>query len=195
MADSELSVEETNKIRLSLGLKPLKVDSGPTLDSAGKETFDETTEGRERLAVDNWKKHEEAAEKEAARKRRADDIKKARDAAHRFRALEGKGLVDDDDEEMAEGKTEDATTWVKKMKKRQKKLAEKMAQEKEEELERAAKELKEYTAADLQGVKVGHDIDEFGELAGETILTLKDATIDEMEGRSFLFFSVRGGQC
>ncbi|RPB03100.1 SART-1 protein [Choiromyces venosus 120613-1] len=173
--EESLSIEETNKIRLSLGLKPLKVDtetpatSSKPVDAAP----DNSVEAQERRAVDNWKKRQDDIEKENARKARIEGIKKARDAEKRFAKLEGKGLGEADENE------EDTTTWVRKMKKRQKKLAEKMAKEMEDELQRAVAERKEYTAEDLTGVRVGHDL---GELDGEgTILTLKDTTIEENE--------------
>ena len=177
--DNELSIEETNKIRLSLGLKPLRVDTPATTapaDGAPPVYDDTTTEGRERRAVDNWKAHTEQLEKDASRKRRQDDIKKAREAAQRFRKLEGVGLADEEDA------VEDTTSWVKKMKKRQKQKAEEIARELEEELERAAAEQKEYTAAELKGLKVSHDLAALDDMGGETILTLKDSTIDENEG-------------
>ena len=178
--EESLSIEETNKIRLSLGLKPLKVDtetpatSGKPADTAP----DNSVEAQERRAVENWKKRQDDVDKENARKARIEGIKKARDAEKRFAKLEGKGLGEVDENE------EDTMTWVRKMKKRQKKLAEKMAKEMEEELQRAAAEKKEYTAEDLTGVRVGHDL---GDLDGEgTVLTLKDTTIEENEG--LLFF-------
>ena len=179
--DSELSIEETNKIRLSLGLKPLRVDSAPSGSAASDPAYDDSTEGRERRAVDNWKAHTAEVEKEAARKRRQEEIKKAREAAQRFRKLEGVGLADDDGPAAAD---EDATSWVKKMKRRQKKKANEIAREMEEELERAAHERKEYTAAELKGLKVSHDLAQLDEMGGETILTLKDSTIEQNEGKS-----------
>ncbi|PWW79126.1 SART-1 protein [Tuber magnatum] len=173
--EESLSIEETNKIRLSLGLKPLKVDTeSPATSSKPADTApDNSVDAQERRAVDNWKKHQDDIDKENARKARIEGIKKARDAEKRFAKLEGKGLGEADENE------EDTTTWVRKMKKRQKKLAEKMAREMEEELQRAAAERKEYTAEDLTGVRVGHDL---GELDGEgAVLTLKDTTIEENE--------------
>ncbi|KAL7276293.1 hypothetical protein RUND412_000707 [Rhizina undulata] len=174
--EESLSIEETNKIRLSLGLKPLKgtaTETTPADAASSEPIYDNTVEGQERRAVDNWKKLEAEKAKEEARKAKVEDIKKARDAAKRFAQMEGAGLGEADENE------EDTTTWVRKMKKRQKKLAEKMAKEKEEELERIAKEQQAYTAEQLVGVKVGHD---FEDLEGQdTILTLKDATIEENE--------------
>ncbi|KAF8543600.1 SART-1 protein [Trichophaea hybrida] len=173
--DSSLSIEETNKIRLSLGLKPLKPEVPSASTTTGSPVYEDTTEGRELRAVDNWKAHTASLEKEAARKRRQDEIKKAREAAQRFRKLEGVGLADEEEP------VEDTSSWVRKMKKRQKKKADEIAREMEEELERAARERKEYTAAELKGLKVSHDLGQLGELEGETILTLKDSTIDENE--------------
>ncbi|KAH8147685.1 uncharacterized protein LAJ45_08149 [Morchella importuna] len=177
--EESLSLEETNKLRISLGLKPLKADppSTNTTASATDTTpiFDNSTESQDRRAIDNWKTHQSVLEADSARRARAEGIKKARDAAKRFVVLEGKGLGEADENE------EDTTTWVRKMKKRQKKLAEKMAKEKEEELERLARETKDYTAEDLKGVRVGHDLEEL--VIGEEgmVLTLKDSTIGDEE--------------
>ncbi|TGZ84943.1 SART-1 protein [Ascodesmis nigricans] len=184
--ESELSIEETNKLRISLGLKPLKVDNPPSTaadaDSKGPKVYDDTTEGRERQAVDNWKAHEAAAAKDEARRRRAEEIRRAREQAQRFRKLEGKGLADDDEDEDMQDAGADAATWLKKQKKRQRKMAEKLARQKEEELEREARERREYTEKDLAGVKVGHDLTDIGDFGGdEVVLTLKDTTIDENE--------------
>lgn len=181
--EESLSIEETNKLRISLGLKPLKVDTDPrpSGDLTGEETFDNSVEGHERRAVANWKKNEAEVNKEAARKAKLDGIKKARDVAKRFAQLDGKGLGEAGEDE------EDTTTWVRKMKKRQKKLVEKMGKEREEELERAAREHKEYTADDLAGVRVGHDLEELHEGEEGTILTLKDSTIEENEGMLSLY--------
>ncbi|KAG0135441.1 SART-1 protein [Tuber indicum] len=173
--EESLSIEETNKIRLSLGLKPLRVDTDTPATSGKPEDSvpDNSVEAQERRAVDNWKKRQDDIDKEIARKARIEGIKKARDAEKRFAKLEGKGLGEADENE------EDTTTWVRKMKKRQKKLAERMAREMEEELQIAAAERSEYTAEDLTGVRVGHDL---GELDGEgMVLTLKDTTIEENE--------------
>src|SRR5687767_3930279 len=99
--EESLSIEETNKIRLSLGLKPLKVDTEPT--TGGKPTApaadDNSVDTQDRRAVENWKSHQESLSKEAARKARVEGIKKARDAAKRFAQLEGKGLGEADVEE------------------------------------------------------------------------------------------------
>jgi U4/U6.U5 tri-snRNP-associated protein 1 len=183
MADA--SIEQNNKIRAALGLKPLPV---PGADAAGpsfKESQDDesssgeeedpgsTLESRQAQASDNWKKlHDES---EAKRKREGKNaaIKKARDAAQREAKLQGPTLGEAGDADV------DMKTWLTQAKKRQKKIekerARKTAQELEER-ERAA----EYTSADLAGVKVGHEVGDFG--GGEDhVLTLKDTTVDENE--------------
>ncbi|KAI5843440.1 SART-1 protein [Morchella snyderi] len=175
--EESLSLEETNKLRISLGLKPLKADP-PINTTATTDTtlvLDSSTESQDRRAIDNWKTHQSTLETNSARRARAEGIKKARDAAKRFAVLEGKGLGEADENE------EDTTTWVRKMKKRQKKLAEKLAKEKEEELEMLARETKDYTVGGLKGMRVGHDLEEL--VIGEEgmVLILKDSTIREDE--------------
>ena len=130
-----------------------------------------TLESRQAEGYDNYRKIQEA---EAAKKKRDaknDAIKKARDAAKRFAILEGKGLGD------ADGDDDDAKGWLIKQKKRQKEIEK--ARKREKELAEA-EAAEEYTAKDLAGVKVGHELDTFEE-GEEQVLTLKDTTIDENE--------------
>jgi U4/U6.U5 tri-snRNP-associated protein 1 len=178
MADA-ISIEETNRLRISLGMKPLPGPGAPTGGLAFKEASStpteeaaSTLESRQAEGYENYRKLQEAEQAKKRREAKADSIKKARDAAKRFAKLEGKGLGEaDDDEDM------DARSWLIKQKKRQKEIEKARKKEKElAEAEIAA----EYTAADLAGVKVGHELDTFQE--GEVqVLTLKDATIDENE--------------
>jgi len=176
MADA-ISIEEANRIRVSLGMKPLPVPGaeGPVFKeapSAPEEGAGSTLESRQAESYDNYRKVQEAEDAKKKRDAKAEAIKKARDAAKRFAKLEGKGLGDaDDDEDM------DARSWLIKQKKRQKEIEKARKKEKElAEAEAAA----EYTAKDLAGVKVGHELDTFQE-GEEQVLTLKDSTIDENE--------------
>ena len=177
MADA-ISIEETNRIRVSLGMKPLPVPgapSGPVFKDAQFKPDEEaasTLETRQAESYENYRKIQEAEEAKKKRDSKAEAIKKARDAAKRFAKLDGKGLGDaDEDEDM------DARTWLTKQKKRQKEIEKARKREQEmAEAEAAA----EYTAKDLAGVKVGHEADEFEE-GEEQVLTLKDTTIDENE--------------
>jgi U4/U6.U5 tri-snRNP-associated protein 1 len=179
MADA-ISIEETNRLRVSLGMKPLPVPgaatAGPAFKEASSDTPPEdvasTLETRQAEGYDNYRKLQEAEAAKKKREAKAESIKKARDAAKRFAKLEGKGLGEGgEDEDM------DARSWLIKQKKRQKEIEKARKREKElAEAEAAA----EYTAADLAGVKVGHELDTFQE-GEEQVLTLKDTTIDENE--------------
>lgn len=174
MADA-ISIEETNRIRVSLGMKPLPVPGGgPVFKDAAApppEDLGSTLESRQAEGYDNYRKMQEA---EAAKKKRDDKataIKKARDAAKRFAQLEGKGLGE------ADGDDDDAKTWLIKQKKRQKAIEQ--ARKKEQELADAEAQAV-YSSKDLAGVKVGHELETF-EDGDEQILVLKDTTIDENE--------------
>jgi U4/U6.U5 tri-snRNP-associated protein 1 len=175
MADA-ISIEETNRIRASLGMKPLPVPgaAGPVFKdapAAPPEEVGSTLESRQAEGYDNYRKIQEAEEAKRKREAKAEAIKKARDAAKRFSKLEGKGLGDADEDDM------DTRSWLTKQKKRQKEIEK--ARKKEQELAEA-ETAAEYTAKDLAGVKVGHEIDTFQE--GEVqVLTLKDTTIEENE--------------
>ncbi|KAH9898803.1 SART-1 family protein [Xylariomycetidae sp. FL2044] len=180
------TIEETNKIRASLGLKPLPgpSGSGPQFKEKAPTTEDEdpgsTIESREAAAHDNFKKFQDA---EAAKKRREEKnaaIRKARDAAKRHEVLQGKGLGE------ADGNDDlDAKSWLVSQKKRQKKIDK--ARKLEEELaaaEAAAAAAVEYTSKDLAGVRVAHELGAF-EDGDEQILTLKDSNVigdDDDEG-------------
>ncbi|KAF8454557.1 SART-1 protein [Terfezia claveryi] len=180
--EQSLSIEETNKLRISLGLKPLPVqspsDSNANKGGAAANGDDDTGfDADERRAVANWQKRQDELEKASFRAQQREEIRKAKDAAKRFAKLEGTGLAD----EPVDGE-EDAVEWVKRMKKRQKKIAKKMAEELA--ARDAAAQRVEYTEKDVRGLKVAHAEEEFIEAGagGEgMVLTLKDATIDELE--------------
>ncbi|RPB28050.1 SART-1 protein [Terfezia boudieri ATCC MYA-4762] len=176
--EQSLSIEETNKLRISLGLKPLPVES-PSDSNANKGDADDDTgfDADERRAVANWQKRQDELEKASFRAHQREEIRKAKDAAKRFAKLEGTGLGD----EPVDGE-EDAVEWVKRMKKRQKKIAKKMAEELA--ARDAAAQRVEYTEKDVRGLKVAHAEEEFIEAGAggqSMVLTLKDATIDELE--------------
>ena len=172
------SIEQMNKVRVSLGMAPLPVPGGgPQFKSkddsdSGSESDElSTIDKRQAAAGSNWAKLEAERKEKLDRQNRKDAAKKARDAVMRFSKLEGKGLGDADD-----GEEMDTQTWLRQQKKRQKKIDK--ARKMEEEL--AAREQQaEYSSKDLAGVKVGHEMDQFDEITGEQILTLKDAEIGD----------------
>ncbi|RAO65828.1 uncharacterized protein BHQ10_001840 [Talaromyces amestolkiae] len=181
MADA-LSIEQNNKIRIALGLKPLPVPgaeapSGPVFkeakDSAEEDEPGSTLESREAQGYQNWQKLQDEADARRKRQEKNAAIKRARDLAQRDAKLEGRGLGDASAEL-------DTKAWLSQHKKMTKKIEKERARKLAEELaerDRAA----EYTAADLAGIKVAHEMGAFEDAEDGQILTLKDATIDENE--------------
>lgn len=179
------TIEQMNKVRVSLGMAPLPVPGaadGPQFKSkdaeeSGSESGEDlsTLDKREAAAGRNWQKLDAERQDKLDRQKRKEAAKKARDVAQRYAKLEGRGLGEADE---AEGEL-DTRSWLLQQKKRQKKIEK--ARKVAEEL--AAREQQaEYTSRDLAGVKVGHEMREFDDGAGEQILTLKDAAIgDESE--------------
>ncbi|KID95737.1 SART-1 family protein, partial [Metarhizium majus ARSEF 297] len=174
------TIEETNRIRVSLGMKPLPVPGAAIQSDPSSRSKDEeaasTLESRQAESYENYKKHQEAAAAKKKREDRAAAIRKARDEAQRFAVMEGKGLGEED----SKGDV-DAKAWLMGQKKRQKKIDK--ARKLEAELAAAEAEAAaavQYTSKDLAGIKVAHDTSDF--LGGEDqVLTLKDTTIEENE--------------
>ncbi|KAF6834363.1 sart-1 family protein [Colletotrichum plurivorum] len=176
------TIEETNRIRVSLGMKPLPVPGAAPVESqndrSGSDDEDpaSTLESRQAQAYDNYKKVRDAEAAKRKREERAAAAKRDRDQAQRFASLEGKGLgeVDDDGDV-------DAKAWLKAQKKRQKAIEKtRKLEEEQAAAEAAALAAVEYTSKDLAGVKVAHELDNFID-GDEQILTLKDSTIDQNE--------------
>lgn len=178
-----MDIAETNRIRASLGMTLLPVPGGgpqfKASKGAGSSSEDEeeknsTLESRQAQGYDNWKQLQREADAKAQREAKNEAIKKARDAAKKFSKLEGKGLGEADVKEEL-----DTKTWLLQQKKRKKRLEKERLAKLEREL--AEREnVPEYTAADLAGVKVAHQVDDF-EGGEEQVLTLKDSTIDQNE--------------
>jgi len=183
------SIEEVNKLRKSMGMKLLPVPGADNRDQSDSPEPEEdpgsTLETREAQAYDNYRKTREA---EVAKKKREDKaaaIKKAREKAQRSAVLEGKGLGDLDEEADL-----DAKSWLKSQKKRQKKIAKARKLEEEQAAAAAAAAAEvQYSAKDLTGIKVGHDMTSFLD-GDEQVLTLKDTDVlneeedeDELENQ------------
>lgn len=185
MADA-VSIEQTNKIRVSLGLKPLPVPganaTGPEFrdddSSSGSEDEEEaasTLETRQEQGYDNWKKLQDEADAKRRREEKNAAIKKARDEAQRKQQLEGSTLGESAGDDL------DTKAWLMQTKKRTKKIEKERARRLAQELEEREREAAiQYTAEDLAGVKVGHSIGAF-EGGEDHILTLKDAAVDDEE--------------
>ncbi|KAH0585135.1 hypothetical protein H2248_008394 [Termitomyces sp. 'cryptogamus'] len=160
--EESISLEETNKIRISLGLKPLSEDAP-------------TSNDKDKQAEDNYAKRREREDKERESKRIADRIAKVRNRKELNASLKGTTLGGADANDDAD--VDDTMKWIRRSKKKEKELARKR-QEELESMDRAFQD--EYTERDLEGLKVSHDFDEMDE--GEArILTLKDSRILDNE--------------
>ncbi|KAG8937257.1 hypothetical protein FRC02_000027 [Tulasnella sp. 418] len=159
MADAEsISLEETNKIRISLGLKPLTDDSAPV-------------DNKEKQAEENYAERKRQEQRERETTALAAKIAKNRNKRELNRRLVGATLADDDGDD-------DTLKWIKRSKKKEKELAKKRQLELENRDAVFAGE--EYSEKDLEGLKVSHDFDVLEE--GEArILTLKDSRILDNE--------------
>ncbi|CAK6973956.1 U4/U6.U5 tri-snRNP-associated protein 1 [Scomber scombrus] len=163
--DASLSIEETNKLRAKLGLKPLELNQ--TKKELGTKEDPVVAETINPVLI---KKQKDMKEKLAA-------LKEKRIQNQKLGKV--KSLADDD-------WLDDTAAWVEKSRKlaKEKELAEKRAkllQEMDEEFgvsslveeEFGQSKREAYTSGDLKGLKVQHKVESFNE--GQTvILTLED---------------------
>ncbi|KAK4133292.1 hypothetical protein BT67DRAFT_456942 [Trichocladium antarcticum] len=172
------SIEEINKVRRAMGMKPLPVPGAApppaetSTDKHGDGEAASTLDTREAAGYENYRKALEAEETKKKREEKAAAIKKARELAQRSAIVAGKGLADDDDDL-------DVKSWLKSQKKRQKKIdTVRKTEEEKAAAEAASAAAAEHSAADLAGVRVAHDMEEF--LGGDDhVLTLKDTGVLE----------------
>ncbi|KAF9165099.1 hypothetical protein DFQ26_000598 [Actinomortierella ambigua] len=163
MSEISASIEETNKIRAALGLKPLK--AGPGTSKEGQ-------------AEKNLTQHKE----EEARKARESEIK-AKIAKSKYKrdlqkTLAGKSLGETDGDEDDTAKL-DVHEWTMRLRQREKDAAARRARELQEMDDAYQQEPQQsYDEGQLTGLRVGHDMSDFVE-GEERILTLKDARILE----------------
>lgn len=186
---SAADIEQMNKLRKSLGMPLLNVSGQPPPSAEGP-TFKEhsasdddngdgdgepasTLETREAAGFENWSQLREEEKRRLERQKTKQRVQKAREAAARKVKLEGKGLGDVDD-----GDEMDTKAWLKGQKKRQSKIEQERAERLARELaERERDAAIEYTAKDLAGVQVAHELGDFEDGDSEQILTLKDTEI------------------
>ncbi len=191
-----LSVEETNKLRASLGLPPLK-ESKPKPkpeadDGAAAEAADD---GKEGTAVPNSDvRHKPAVnltEKSATEKmrERLNQRKMKRQQEAKLMSVSTLGAADEVD---------DTEKWLKRQKKKEKERKEaekraKMLAELDDEFgvgnlvkeDRKVEKEKEYGSRNLSGLKVEHASHKFKE-GSSVILTLKDSGVLDDDARDTL---------
>ncbi|KAG0339813.1 hypothetical protein BG000_001280 [Podila horticola] len=163
MSEISASIEETNAIRIKLGLKPLKL--GPETSSA-------------QVAEDNLKRQREEEAKKAREEAIKNKIAKSKNKRELVKSLPGKGLG-----EASEGEddVDDVYKWTQRNKSKEKERQAAAAARREKELQELDEAYQaEYGEEQLSGLRVGHDVDDFGE-GEERILTLKDSSILENE--------------
>lgn len=190
-AGDSLSIEETNKLRAKLGLKPLQSDDGGTTSKK------KTGADGEPLHKDEWGEFYHKPANNIAEKLQAEKLREKFRQRKEKRALEQKlktvktlGESDEDDDI---SKWVDASREKEKLKAeaaRRAKILEEMDDEfgvsdlVHEETERERKKI--YSENNLKGLKVDHDLDAFTE-GKSVILTLKDQDVlDEENGDTLI---------
>lgn len=196
-----LSIEETNKLRAKLGLKPLEVDSGPKPSSAPKRDAEKDTsdisEDESKITDDLGEfYHKPAAnltELKNAEKIR-EKIKERREKRKLEESLKKTKTLGESDSDDDVNKWVDRNREIQRLKREAEKRA-KLLEEMDEELQEGPVHLDnrrrrnttrdEYKYSSLKGLKVDHDVSEFQE--GKTvILTLKDADVLDEEAKDTL---------
>lgn len=186
-AGDSLSIEETNKLRAKLGLKPLQLDDGAS--SSKKKT---SAEG-EPMHKDEWGEFVHKPANNLSEKLQAEKLREKFRQNKEKRALEQKmkrvktlGESDEDDDISKWVDTSREKAKLKADAQRRAKILEEMDNEfgvgdlVQEETRRERKKI--YSDKNLRGLKVDHDVDAFTE-GKSVILTLKDAgVLDEENG-------------
>lgn len=185
-----ISLEETNKHRIALGLKPLVDDrvkkSTPTL-GAGASDAPPASRTKDEEAEDNYRRKRE----EDKRAREAQDsrsrLEKLRNRRLFDQRLAGPTLGADEPVSRttpATSESDEASTrkWLKQQRKRAKLNAERLAKDREEAEVVSMRALqRSYGEQDVAGMRVAHDLDELRSRLGgdgqEVTLTLKDSNV------------------
>lgn len=162
-----ISLEETNRIRVSMGLKPL---ADP---NAAPAQGDEVELDEDAVAQRNYQERVAQEQKDRDAKDARERIAKAQNRLALNAKLKGQTLGAAGE---ADGDDDDALGWIKKQRKRAKKLAKELEMAKQREAEQAELERGVYGEEDLRGLKVSHAMDDVEE-GQEMILTLKDSRI------------------
>ncbi|XP_018575453.1 U4/U6.U5 tri-snRNP-associated protein 1 [Anoplophora glabripennis] len=178
-----LSIDETNKLRAKLGLKPLDIGSSSGSNAGAK------GDGKKKDDLGEfYHKPAENLQQKAQQEKMRNKLAEAREKRHlhnKYAKVKTLGESDSDD---------DVESWINKNRKidEAKKEAEKRAKMLEEldaqfgvsevvESEKREKMRQKYSERDLKGLTVEHDLDSFME-ERTTILTLKDkGVLDEDE--------------
>jgi U4/U6.U5 tri-snRNP-associated protein 1 len=161
-----LSIEEMNKLRVSLGLKPLEDDR--------------EAKQRERKREEELRLQQEKEERTAQLAAQTKKLKKQRELAATGLVASNGQLSGPTIAAQAED-TDDALAWIERSRKLERIKAEQRALAAQRTAELAALdaqiEASAYSTKDLAGLKVAHDANAFNEEA--TVLVLKDQSVLE----------------
>ena len=176
-----LSIEETNKMREKLGLKPLKVDNKTT---DGKETNEDGVKKEKKEDVHKPAINMADLKKTAMLKEKLAQMKEKRKHEETFSRIRPIACEKEEEEEEEED-VDSVLKWVAKSRKIEE------AKKKQEEEEKLSKEFgvdklvkkefggdKKYSSRELRGMKIEHDLDRFKE-GKNVVLTLKDKGVLE----------------
>lgn len=172
-SNQEISLEETNRLRVSLGLKPIPESSATTEPSASGSST--SYADQEEQAYKNWKQLKDL---ENSKKRQESVqekiIEKKEEAARRRAVNSAKSLTEN-------AGNESTLDWIKKMQNAQKQnttggLKVSSATSKNKKQATKSPTPPEYSSEDINGLKVAHDIEEI-ELGKDVVLTLKDRSV------------------
>lgn len=156
------SIEETNRIRIALGLKPLQIDSEE--DKKNKEEEEKNKEEEARKQLEKEKREEEIAKRieKSKKQRELNDSKQVKSLGQ---ILQSKGPH------------LSASEWVNKLR------ASKLSKQIEEQEKEEEKVINEYDSNELKGLLIQHDLSKYE--GDEISLTLKDSNVlDEENGET-----------
>lgn len=155
-----MSIEETNRVRAALGLKPLSL--GPKKKDENVVNLQKTSD-----QVDEERERAELQKKLAQSKRKRELTQK----------LAGQSIG----EQLKASASTSALDWVKQSRSKVDDAAAEAKKSKQKTAKQAAAESEEYSASALAGMVVGHDIKSFEE-GDEVVLTLKDSRVLAQDG-------------
>ena len=143
--DGEIScsIEETNRIRALLGLKPLNNEKP-----------------KEKQAVDNFKAQKEEEEKRREAEKLKEQITKAKNKRLLNEKLKGSTLADINENEN-DSELVSASDWVKRSRKKELTDKEKAELLEKRLLEEEEENKKEYSSKDLKGMQIKHSMNDF----------------------------------
>ncbi|EPY51003.1 U4/U6 X U5 tri-snRNP complex subunit Snu66 [Schizosaccharomyces cryophilus OY26] len=182
-ATDSMSIEETNKLRVSLGLKPLDVSGDSRPSEPDKKEQAGSSLDQEAIALQNWKEEEEKKSNERKQQEFTSRIQSIREKNDQRRRVQGKSLADIlATEEEEEAQSDDTRSWVLKMRA---KALEKRTSESSGPKEtprpvkkKPTKELPNGPDTSLEGMRIAHELQKLNSENGLT-LTLRDSDILE----------------